>query len=228
MNSKHTPIRVFGQRLIPSSFRSLPSNLSDDSKRNVGNVASGEGTRISLSDFLNRKLQKSSGLSGRVPGKSTPFLSPLGLRTSTDGHDAGSVKQTEEETKNVNDKMILQRFKHTDEENHDSPSSINEVENSVVDDIQESKKRKDPFEGENERHAVRKKVVVLGGEPKPRQKERTESCKEKPKQPLYNHYKNGRGWWDYDMEGVDNEEVGFTEIWEGVGSASLGGIVDWH
>lgn len=39
---------------------------------------------------------------------------------------------------------------------------------------------------------------------------------------------NGRGWWDYDREGVDNEELGFSEVWEGVGSTSLGGIVDWH
>ncbi|VVB14130.1 unnamed protein product [Arabis nemorensis] len=26
------------------------------------------------------------------------------------------------------------------------------------------------------------------------------------------------GWWDCDMEGVDSEEVGHSEVWEGVGS----------
>ena len=30
------------------------------------------------------------------------------------------------------------------------------------------------------------------------------------------------------MEGIDNEEVGFHEVWEGVGSTSLGEIADWH
>jgi hypothetical protein len=29
------------------------------------------------------------------------------------------------------------------------------------------------------------------------------------------------------MEGVDNEEVGYSEVWEGVGSTTLGGI-EWH
>jgi hypothetical protein len=39
---------------------------------------------------------------------------------------------------------------------------------------------------------------------------------------------NGHGWWDDDMEGVDNEALGVSEVWEGVGSTTLGGIVDWH
>lgn len=29
------------------------------------------------------------------------------------------------------------------------------------------------------------------------------------------------------MEGVDSEEVGCNEAWEGVGSTTLGGL-DWH
>lgn len=39
--------------------------------------------------------------------------------------------------------------------------------------------------------------------------------------------KNGAGWWDDNMEGVDNEEVGCNEAWEGVGCTTLGGI-EWH
>lgn len=35
---------------------------------------------------------------------------------------------------------------------------------------------------------------------------------------------NGCGWWDCDMEGVDTEDVGTGEIWEGVGSTTFGGI----
>lgn len=38
---------------------------------------------------------------------------------------------------------------------------------------------------------------------------------------------NGGGFWDSSMLGIDNEEVGFSEVWEGVGSTTLGGI-EWH
>lgn len=38
---------------------------------------------------------------------------------------------------------------------------------------------------------------------------------------------NGGGWWDCSMEGVDDEEVGFGQVWEGVGSTTFGGI-EWH
>lgn len=38
---------------------------------------------------------------------------------------------------------------------------------------------------------------------------------------------NGGGWWDCNMEGVDNEEVGCNEVWEGMGSTTLGGL-EWH
>lgn len=38
---------------------------------------------------------------------------------------------------------------------------------------------------------------------------------------------SGQGWWDGDKEGIDNEEVGHKEIWEGLGSTTLGGL-QWH
>lgn len=38
---------------------------------------------------------------------------------------------------------------------------------------------------------------------------------------------NGGGWWNENMAGVDNEEVGCTDAWEGVGCTTLGGI-EWH
>ncbi|KAK1578382.1 hypothetical protein Q3G72_029846 [Acer saccharum] len=38
---------------------------------------------------------------------------------------------------------------------------------------------------------------------------------------------NGSGWWDSGMEGIDDEEVGFGEAWEGVSSTTFGGI-EWH
>ena len=62
---------------------------------------------------------------------------------------AGRVKQVEEERRGASDKVIIERFKHTDEEKEDfaGPLWADELENSVADDIQESRKRKDPFDG---------------------------------------------------------------------------------
>ncbi|XP_054805326.1 uncharacterized protein LOC129308280 [Prosopis cineraria] len=228
------PIRVFGQLSIDSTFRKLPSDSStssNDLKGNEGRQASHKSIPFSLSDFLDRKLQKSSVVLGRIQGKPTPFLSPLGLGIS-EVKDVGTIEQVDKETKSISDRVIFEKFKHNDEEKGDfiGPSGVNETENSVEDDMQESRKRKNAFAGLSENQTVKRQVVILGGESTRKQIRRTtaHSSSNKRPRPLYNHYKNGCGWWDCDMEGVDNEEVGFHEVWEGVGSASLGEIVDWH
>jgi hypothetical protein len=76
----------------------------------------------------------------------TPFASPLGLRIPTT-EEVGSVKQNEEERKGAtaNDKVILGMFKHTEEEKKNDfviPLDVDELENSVADDVQQSRKRK--------------------------------------------------------------------------------------
>lgn len=38
---------------------------------------------------------------------------------------------------------------------------------------------------------------------------------------------SGTGWWEPEREGVDSDEVGSAEVWEGMGSTTLGGL-DWH
>nr|CAN66196.1 hypothetical protein VITISV_008705 [Vitis vinifera] len=74
----------------------------------------------------------------------------------------------------------------------------------------------------------RKHLVVLGGDPKPKQTGRLENfIRNKKPRPLFNHYANGSGWWDCNMEGVDGDEVGCNQAWEGVGSTTLGGL-EWH
>ncbi|CAL0321181.1 unnamed protein product [Lupinus luteus] len=227
-----SPIRVFGQRSIASTFRSLQPNPSNhhESQENVRNQAP-QSKNLSLSDFLNRKLHKSSPVPHTVPGKSTPFQSPLGLSTPTGtGEQIETVKQVEEVRNNGSDKLIFETFKKSDEEKGDfvDPLVVDELENAVAGDTQESRKRRNPFAGGNENQTTRKHVVVLGGESKLKQKGHTEKNSNKKPKPLYNHYANGRGWWNDDMEGVDNEELGFNEVWEGVGSTTLGGIADWH
>lgn len=81
----------------------------------------------------------------------TPFQSPLGLRIPS-SEQVGSVKQTEEERKfaTADEKLILGMFKHTEEEGKCDfvlPLDVDQLENSVANDRQESRKRKNPFEG---------------------------------------------------------------------------------
>ncbi|KAG4395309.1 hypothetical protein AAZX31_20G184200 [Glycine max] len=141
MNSKNqTPIRVFGQRTIASTFRNL-SPRYPPSERNERNQAlrKSETAHPSLSHFLNLKLQKSPQT---VPGKSTPFLSPLGLRRGEEGE---AVKEVEKEKNGgSDDKVIFESFKHTEEDKGDFIDQIDvgELEKSVADDIKSQRKGK--------------------------------------------------------------------------------------
>ncbi|KAK9033299.1 hypothetical protein V6N11_018332 [Hibiscus sabdariffa] len=156
-------------------------------------------------------------------------------------------------------KVVFEQFKQGNSEKTDSISSssvVGEEENP-----DNSRKRRNPFEGIHEKRRTRKPFLVLGEEDDPqnirkRGKKEYSTSNEKQK-PHYNHYMssvenghwigylnrgsiacliwlifsldaNGSGWWDCEMEGVDSEEVGYGEVWEGVGSTTFGGIVDWH
>ncbi|XP_059448740.1 uncharacterized protein LOC132179938 isoform X1 [Corylus avellana] len=234
MNSGNTSIRALGQRSIASSFLSCSSKSSSDSKEDIQSEASKKGSGASLADFLDRKLHTTSVLPRTVEGKSRPFSSPLGpieASSTIDGFSEGK-KVGEAKPNFVIGKVFFEQFKHTGEEKGDCEGSCSvggEVESYKIDDVQESRKRRNPFQvGEDEKQTARKHLLVLGGDPKPKPKGREERfISKKKRRPLYNHYANGCGWWDCDMEGVDNEEVGVNEVWEGVGSTTLGGI-EWH
>ncbi|PPD95310.1 hypothetical protein GOBAR_DD07646 [Gossypium barbadense] len=185
MNSKQTPTRGFGQYSIASSFLSRPSHSSKEVQKDLRCKDSKKLT--SLSDFLNQKLPRNSGIPKTV------------------------------------------QFKQDNSEKIDSVLS-----SSVVGEEENSRKRRNPFEGVDEQRRTRKPFLVLGEEGdddpqniKKRGRKECSTSNKKPK-PHYNHYANGSGWWDCDMEGVDSEEVGYGEVWEGVGSTTFGGIVDWH
>ncbi|CAA6662506.1 unnamed protein product [Spirodela intermedia] len=77
--------------------------------------------------------------------------------------------------------------------------------------------------------AAPKLLLVLGDDPKSRRKqgEVNLSFKERRPRPQFDHYSSGCGWWDCDREGVNSEEVGCKEVWEGTGSTTLGGL-EWH
>ncbi|KAH7307617.1 hypothetical protein KP509_22G068800 [Ceratopteris richardii] len=64
----------------------------------------------------------------------------------------------------------------------------------------------------------RSHVLVLGDSPL--QRLTTQKRRAQPLYRKYNHYDDGRGWWDEEMVGM--EELGTTYEWEGVASMSFG------
>ncbi|KAG2726579.1 hypothetical protein I3760_01G119100 [Carya illinoinensis] len=234
MNPKpKTSIRALGQRSIASSFLARSSGLysgSTDSKEDNRDEASKKSRRTSLVDFLDRKLHTTSALPRTVQGKSRPFSSPLGPRESSgsiDGH-FGAKKDGEAKSNCVIDKVLFEQFKHNGEDKGDREGSCSDMGCCNTDEVPQSRKRRNPFQGGHEKHTAQKHLLALGDDPEPKRKAEEERfISNKKSRPLYNHYANGCGWWDCNMEGVDNEEVGFNEVWEGVGSTTLGGI-EWH
>ncbi|KAM3289281.1 hypothetical protein P3S67_017568 [Capsicum chacoense] len=100
-------------------------------------------------------------------------------------------------------------------------------ETGVPYDVRTSRKR-GLTEGSSATQSARMVLAVLGegSAAKPRRKVRMLDNIEKPNT-LFNQCANGGGWWDCNMEGVDNEEVGCNEVWEGMGSTTIGGL-EWH
>lgn len=230
MNSKKTPLRAFGQSsLVSSLFTSSSSNSARDDASDK-ELKKDSCPTVSLSDFLDRKLHKSSALSKTVQEKSKPFSSLVGSKEIE--VSVRDEKEEKGEKIEIQDKLVFEQFKHTYEDKVDCVDTSNIYEEgtpNVDDELSNSKKRKKPYATvENEEHRTRKPFIVLGDDLKPKQAVRRDQCTaNKKRKPLYNHYANGCGWWDCDMEGVDNEAVGYGEAWEGIGSTTLGGI-DWH
>ncbi|PKI59861.1 hypothetical protein CRG98_019743 [Punica granatum] len=135
--------RAFGQRSIVSSSESSPSSA----------LAKGSGgsSRISLSAFLNRKLPKTSVPAGTVQTKSRPFstlVEPRGRVLPQD--EQGGDKDGVNKEKRSIDKVIFQQFKLSDKEKEDCAVSCRLDEGGnfqVEEEVQESRKRKNPFQG---------------------------------------------------------------------------------
>ncbi|KAK4388030.1 hypothetical protein Sango_2409600 [Sesamum angolense] len=209
MNSKKYSLRPFGQRSIASTFLFRASNRSSDCEKNlVTKAPSQKGSHLSLSDFLNRSLHRSSVLPSSVQGKELHFSSALSgqdFNTGAEG-ESGKKQKGEAEVKLSID-GAFDMFKNVGKEKSQSHNShvTNETEIFYEDDLQQTRKRRNLSEGDDDKPPARKRLVVLGEDLKPTQNE------------------NGAGWWDDQMEGVDNEEVGCNDVWEGVGCTTLGG-----
>ncbi|KAH6778139.1 hypothetical protein C2S52_006347 [Perilla frutescens var. hirtella] len=230
MNSNKTPLRPVGNRSIASTFLFRASNRADDCKRNAGIKAPSEkGSRISLSDFLNRKLHRSSVLPASVEGKeiSSPSPSPSRGVKGESGKNEGIEVKTKSSIDGAFDINIFKNIKKGSDNKFGGASSPNEVEIIDVDDLEQTRKRKCLFEDHDDKPTSRKQLVVLGDDTKPIRSSRRKKFLNEEQRPHFNHYENGGGWWTENMAGVDNEEVGCTEAWEGVGCTTLGGI-EWH
>ncbi|KAH7834511.1 hypothetical protein Vadar_016856 [Vaccinium darrowii] len=145
MSSKHPPVRFLGQKTIPSTFIFRSSNQKQAShcKEDVKINAPNKGSRVSLSDFLNKKLHKSSVLPISVKGKERLFLSHVGS-----GEMNGVKKREETEVKSVVD-VVFEQFKCTRNEKEDTPRSCDDGEfgSSGTGAMDRARKRKSPLGG---------------------------------------------------------------------------------
>ncbi|XP_058094695.1 uncharacterized protein LOC131240464 isoform X2 [Magnolia sinica] len=226
MKSKRAAVRQFGQLSLPSSFH---SNSIPSSKDRKDDTSSKPLTScISLSDFLDRKLDKTTQklIQEKQKSFSTVAIGPvnehMGLKREESGADF------------FLNRAVFQHFKHKLNEGDCVRSSgggeLGVFELELTEDREDLRKRKNPFavsRGGDERDSHQGRLVVLGDDPKPKQRGRGNMFTSKRPKNLFNHYANGSGWWDCNMEGVDSEEVGCSEAWEGMGSTTLGGL-EWH
>ncbi|CAH8341274.1 unnamed protein product [Eruca vesicaria subsp. sativa] len=245
-------IRVFGQRSIAPSFfnrSSIPVEEESSSKK-VDKCAS-------FSEFLDRKLNKSvlfkpNNVEKLIPEQQRPRLF-TSLFSSKSEKKIGDVSLEKtmlqqfkpRETQITGEQVMSRAPEPLDQATAEEvdllttcfTDEINDDDDIIVmKDDRLSKKRKDPFQGMESMDRTRKPVLVFGDynskvskpmhEVEGERASNNTSCKKQ--KPSYNHYANGSGFWDRDMEGVDSEEVGHSEVWEGVGSTTFGDIVDWH
>lgn len=225
---KQPEILPLGQRSIASTFLFRSPNQSTGCEKKVESRGSNQkGSSISLSDFLSKKLHKSPVLPGVVPGNKKFSVPTCSKDTSNCVKGRFNCSKDGETGIPCALDAIFEQYKNTMKENQDvsAPNDFREV--SVTDNVRTSRKR-GFIEGSSGNQSTRKVLAVLGegSAEKPRKKVRMLDNIEKPST-LFNHYANGGGWWDCNMEGVDNEEVGCSEVWEGMGSTTLGGL-EWH
>ncbi|ERN00545.1 hypothetical protein AMTRI_Chr07g77710 [Amborella trichopoda] len=188
---KQLTIRQFGQRSLTSLFPSIEPS----SKVSKVNPES-SGSLISLSDFLDRKLDRSSTDSGDKGISSV--LSPIGGERTELDHEGEVMRPGLSPKNGFLDEAVFRLFKTKEE----APVDVSKPHCSST-------------------------LVILGDDPKPKRKGCLNRTMNKRTRTFYNHYASGSGWWDSDMEGLDSEEVGCKEVWEGMGSTTLGGL-EWH
>ncbi|KAJ8763971.1 hypothetical protein K2173_003753 [Erythroxylum novogranatense] len=230
--SEQAQNRVLGQRSLASSFIFRSSYSRLDSKK---------GSCSSLSDFLDQKLHRNTTTipPKKVQRKARPFSSPI-----TSRYDDVSVDHCEKVKNDENGKCatlgenIFDQFKHTSTENGSVSCLSGEYERGTssisfgtgtckANITNATRKRTISFQSVCRKVDTQQHSLAYGEDPNDKQKRRQNFISNKRPRRLYNHYANGSGWWDGDMEGIDTEEVGSAELWEGVGSTTFGDS-EWH
>lgn len=219
-------MRQFGQQAIPTP-------LFSESRASYGReneIKLKSSTRsVSLSVFLNRKLATNNTPgSGSVRNKKTCFMSIGGIQKAGGGDYGGNLAL---------DRGMFQKLnsirKEEEEDREDlnalkEPSQLELENNKQANSKSGSKKRQNPFAGNNiDKPSAPKYLLVLGDDTKLKRNAIRKKKVERKQEPIYNHYANGSGLWGCDREGIDTAEVGCNEIWEGMGSTTLGGL-EWH
>ncbi|XP_075516007.1 uncharacterized protein LOC142550844 isoform X4 [Primulina tabacum] len=222
MKSKQPSIRPAGQRSITSTVLFRDPKRSSVCDKDVG-ASTQQGSQLSLSDFLKRKVRRTSAPHSSR-GKEQPFMSPLSCEVSNSNVVGVNSNDGGEADANLSIDSVLQMLKNNGEEKKDC-SNISAPNDTH--DLQQARNRENPFE-DHDKPSAGKVLAVLGDGLRPilSRKRKKFSSKEESK-PLFNHYENGGGWWDDNMEGIDSENVGCSSAWEGVGCTTLGGI-EWH
>lgn len=205
-------IRQFGQRSISSIF---------DPQFVEKKTSKASSSSVSLLDFLDKRLEKRSEktLQGSTDYKpSSAIASPiprvLGGGKYVFQPNTGIANSVFQQLKPVPKELKQQQGGSNPPTNPpDVPinrTSLKRKSFSSTDDIQIS--------------SSSSSLLVLGDDPKPKRKLNVQRGMEEIPRTIFNHYADGGGWWDTDMVGVDSDEVGSTEIWEGMGSTTIGGL----
>nr|GEY41811.1 hypothetical protein [Tanacetum cinerariifolium] len=172
MNSNQSKIRVRGQRLIPSTFIQPTSidnhQLSDCREKVESGNANKKRSKISLSDFLDRKLQKTCDTSNLVKGKDRPFLSPgtsISANRPIDGANADHQTKGPELDGLLG--IVLEQFKPSKENEKDNFIDLeDEIQRNCVTQLteesqtQDSSKRRNTFGGLYGKPPAPKRLVV--------------------------------------------------------------------
>ncbi|XP_057853449.2 uncharacterized protein LOC131063598 isoform X2 [Cryptomeria japonica] len=200
-SSDCSSIRQFGQR-------SITSNLYPQVEGKKTNRAS-----LSLIEFLDKKLDKRSEKSLEPCGADSANAFPRVL-----GGRASDVQPRISPA-------IASVFQLVKE--YPTPSQPQDEATTPANDPCSKRallKRKNVLSPDDFQQSPSGRLLVLGDDPKPKRRLLVQRRADERSCAIFNHYADGVGWWDTNMVGVDSDEVGTTEIWEGMGSTTIGGL----
>lgn len=206
-------IRQFGQRSILSIFN--PQVVEKKTSK-------ASSSSVSLLEFLDKRLEKRSG---KTPQGSTDDKPSSAIASPIPRVLRGGKSDCQPNTSIAS--SVFQQLKPVPKELKQLQGDSNPPANPPDAPInrRNSLKRKSFSLTDNiQMSSSSSTFLVLGDDPKPKRKLNVQRGVDEIPRTIFNHYADGGGWWDTDMVGLDSDEVGSTEIWEGMGSTTIGGL----